>query len=550
MASVDWDPGEELLLENPRVRHKKKDGVLYLTNKRFAWTEYAASEFRVSHFYPAIRAQKISPETTAKIQMQIVLHDSTTNTFHFANDATATAARSERDSVKEMLVQLLAQNRAVPSKELEEKNRILQSHPAMHRLYKDLVGCKIMTPEEFWEFRLLQDSIDQSAQQSAGVSSAFLANLQPQIDGCNSVRYNLNPDTIAAIFKTYPAVKRKFQEFVPDKLSEVQFWTQFFQSQYFHRDRLGAGSAAKGKADMFSECAKQDEAAQLKSHLEAVQNPLIDLTKQPAQVEEGYGMSSTTKSSVLQPMMRRFNHQSLMILNSSSSAPAETSNTTAGSAAQSSSASSTAVEPAAKRSLVPSLRDTVILEDLAEGEQAKLPSLQIRDLGRFAEGPTIAPQIIQSTADATNTELSQADTGFRHTVAHLSSNLCQATRGEKMEEVFAQLSSGQWPGESTGHTSFALSDSLKEELHSHHLAVGELLRHFWSCFPVRTKQLEEKLVRMGSVLQAYRSNQLAMFQESLVHEDGELTSHIHEMIDAGLEKYRSWQARQTARRRT
>ena len=57
MASVDWDVGEDLLLENPRVRHKKKDGVLYLTNKRLAWTEYAASEFRVSHFYAAIKGE-------------------------------------------------------------------------------------------------------------------------------------------------------------------------------------------------------------------------------------------------------------------------------------------------------------------------------------------------------------------------------------------------------------------------------------------------------------------------------------------------------------
>ena len=70
-----------------------------------------------------LTAQKISPDTSSKVQIQVVLHDGSSCTFHFANDSTSSAARDERDGVKDMLVQLLAENRAVPSKELEEKNR-------------------------------------------------------------------------------------------------------------------------------------------------------------------------------------------------------------------------------------------------------------------------------------------------------------------------------------------------------------------------------------------------------------------------------------------
>ncbi len=50
------------------------------------------------------------------------------------------------------------------------------------------------------------------------------------------------------------AVKRKHAENVPDKLSESEFWTRFFQSHYFHRDRITLGSK-----EIFAECAKQDE---------------------------------------------------------------------------------------------------------------------------------------------------------------------------------------------------------------------------------------------------------------------------------------------------
>ena len=50
------------------------------------------------------------------------------------------------------------------------------------------------------------------------------------------------------------AVKRKHAEYVPDRLSEQEFWTSFFQSHYFHRDRINVNSK-----DLFAECAILDE---------------------------------------------------------------------------------------------------------------------------------------------------------------------------------------------------------------------------------------------------------------------------------------------------
>lgn len=67
--------------------------------------------------------QKISPEGKSKIQLQVVLHDGTSSTFHFVNKNGQEAQIKDRDDVKELLQQLLPKFKRKVNKELEEKNR-------------------------------------------------------------------------------------------------------------------------------------------------------------------------------------------------------------------------------------------------------------------------------------------------------------------------------------------------------------------------------------------------------------------------------------------
>lgn len=263
--------------------------------------------------------QKISPEGKPKIQLQVVLHDGNSSTFHFVNRNGLQAQLADRDKVKELLQQLLPNFRRKVDKDLEEKNRIFTENPALLQLYKDLVITQVLNSEEFWSTHAKEYKQKNTVKkQDIGVSGAFLADIKPQTDGCNGLKYNLTADIIHCIFKTYPAVKRKHQDNVPNKMTEQEFWTKFFQSHYFHRDRITAGTK-----DMFAECGKIDDQNMKNAvHNVGPQNPLLNIKDfEDVPLEEGFcsvnGDSAVPNSGniVHQNMIKRFNQHSIMVLN-------------------------------------------------------------------------------------------------------------------------------------------------------------------------------------------------------------------------------------------
>ena len=78
------------------------------------------------------------------------MHDGSSTTFHFTHPEGPARQFSERNSVKDMLQQLLPKFKKKVNKELEDKNRMLKENPGLLQLYKDLVITQIMKPEEFW----------------------------------------------------------------------------------------------------------------------------------------------------------------------------------------------------------------------------------------------------------------------------------------------------------------------------------------------------------------------------------------------------------------
>uniref|UniRef100_A0A3B3V9P5 General transcription factor IIH subunit 1 n=1 Tax=Poecilia latipinna TaxID=48699 RepID=A0A3B3V9P5_9TELE len=510
MASLS----EEVLLVVKKVRQRKQDGTLYLMAERIAWGPEGKDRFTVSHLYSDIRCQKISPDGKAKIQLQLVLHTGDSTTFHFANESTAL---KDRDAAKELLQQLLPKFKKKANKELEEKNRMLQEDPVLFQLYKDLVVSQVISAEEFWANRLGGVNNGEPApynnKQEVGISGAFLADIRPQTDGCNGLRYNLTADIIESIFRTYPAVKQKYSENVPHNLTEKEFWTRFFQSHYFHRDRINTGSQ-----DIFSECAKQDEKGLKSLVTQGVKNPLVDLLSlEDKTLDEGYGISKalpstsnankSVKESSNSAIIKRFNHHSAMVL-AAGSRKGETSST------DGNSRDSDFFQPPLKKV---KLQEAIEYEDLQRENTPKTVALNLKKSDRYAHGPVP----LQSQQYTTSQDIINSVSYIQQEMTNYKPNLTRVLSSTTATSAIAALSPGGVLMQPVGQQSInqMVPTDIQGELKHLYIAAGELLRHFWSCFPVNTPFLEEKL-----------------------------TGHLEDMFQMAYSKFHIWQTRRMMRK--
>lgn len=181
----------------------------------------------------------------------------------------ATTAAGDKGKGKERVGTPGANPNASNAVEIRLRKLVLQAHPQLMSLHRDLVMSRQITEAEFWEGR--EDLIEaaKAAEAQLKGKSGEMVDPRPETSESGEVTVKITPALIADIFAEYPAVLKAYTDNVPDpvsrssacelsariplqacscmrrllQLDEQEFWTRYFQSKLFNRNRTANRAA-------------------------------------------------------------------------------------------------------------------------------------------------------------------------------------------------------------------------------------------------------------------------------------------------------------------
>lgn len=121
------------------------------------------------------------------------------------------------------------------NRQLQQK--LLLEDKTLRSIFTQSVINFKLSPAIFWSTRTGQlRTYALTISQHRGPYNVLSA-IKPVATSDNQVNVNVTRDTINEIFGTYPIIRHAFDELVPVKLNEGEFWSRFFNSKLFRRLR-------------------------------------------------------------------------------------------------------------------------------------------------------------------------------------------------------------------------------------------------------------------------------------------------------------------------
>ncbi|GFP99246.1 probable RNA polymerase ii transcription factor b subunit 1-1 [Phtheirospermum japonicum] len=195
-------------------------GVLNMTMERFVFigSDPASAKKLDVEFRNIKRHQfnKVGPNKSALLKL--IQDQGGDYIFEFDNI-------SDRDVCRDFVA--IALNGVTPSfqdeqlstVEMEHRMKLLQEDNKLRKLHKQFVSGGILTEAEFWATRKYQNDRRRPKQRVALRNEMW--SVKPLSDGqSNRVTFNLTPEIIHQIFAEKPAVRQAYLNFVPRKMSQ------------------------------------------------------------------------------------------------------------------------------------------------------------------------------------------------------------------------------------------------------------------------------------------------------------------------------------------
>ncbi|KAG8981540.1 RNA polymerase II transcription factor B subunit 1 [Tulasnella sp. JGI-2019a] len=411
----------------------------------------------------------------------------------------------------------------------ELKAAVLLRSPELARLHANLVMSGHITEAEFWDSRENLILAEAAAESQRRGKNGLIVDPRPVRDESGNATMRLTNEMIEDIFEEFPVVRRAYDENVPKKINDQQFWTRYVKSKLASRNSASARGAASEHTvqddpifDKYLE--KEDDDYQPRRQMGPVSKRLIDLDATAEDHPETGNNQDITMQAGKQrqalPLIRRFNEHSQRLLDSAlgSSEP-----------------------PSKRRKLTPvdgndevddDYMDQIVIDDLQAPPSTVGILLEMKDRQKYFEGsravdskaaalddvdavdlPAVLPALIESVrdwaADMANMRLDKEASGDA---------LLKMTQSVRAR-LDVKSRKSDFP------------DDILEEMTSLQTATSEFLRQFWSA--VYPPPPEQGLLSVASPAQlAERAAKMAKY---LARTQGKVSTLVQKGAQMGMD---------------
>ncbi|KAG8087074.1 hypothetical protein GUJ93_ZPchr0010g10951 [Zizania palustris] len=455
------------------------------------------------------------------------------------------------------------------SAEMQWRMKLLQEDSELQKLHKKFVLGNILQESEFWATRknLLDDEANKGSKQRPGFKSAMLADVRPSADGrTNKVTFSLTTEIIHQIFAVKPAVHRAFLDFVPKKMTEKDFWTKYFRAEYLLRTKnIVAATAEAAEDEELAIFLKNDDIVAKEARLKIKRvDPTLDMEADAGDdyihlldhgiIRDGSKVTIDTDSDLARrTLLQDLNRHAAVVLEGKTSDVELTDTKTVAEALAKSRKEphSSSVSDDTNHERLAKVARMIEIEDLQAPRSLPYAPLCIKDPREYFDSQQAnALRSLGGNNDGRHIRSSRlsADDAFHHLLDQISSVKvnglnCPVVHSDVALKVLNELNEGisrsrrlnlKNPQEGLLGQ---IPRRTRDELMDHWTAIQELLRHFWSSYPITTTVLYNKVQRVKDAMtQIYQKLQdiKESAQPDVRHEISKLVKPMTQALDAAF----------------
>ncbi|KAL2325015.1 hypothetical protein Fmac_024073 [Flemingia macrophylla] len=451
--------------------------------------------------------------------------------------------------------------------EMTLRIKLLQENSKLQRLHKELVASGKLTESEFWatKKKLLDQDESRKLKQRIGFKNSLIFDTKPMSDGrINQVKFQLTPEIKYQIFALKPAVHQAFLNFVPSKMNEVDFWNKYFKAEYLHSTKNAVAAAAEAAEDEdLAVFLKDDDILEIEARkkvrwvdptldMEADQGD--DYTHLPDHGifrDGSKDIPEAQNSLYKRTLLQDLNRQGAVVLEGKTlDMEMENPRTVAEILARRKQETADGVPDEERRNRI----SMTPIEDLQEQDNHPFAPLCIKDPRDYFDSQQANAV---KTLDDSQAGMEQmiCNLGPEEAYGSLRASISKIKTTGLRDPLFSpevalkvfngltkNISSAKYHlGKSSQESVLdILPNTTKEKLLDHWVCSQELLRHFWSSYPITTQNLNNKTRRLkDSISQIYsKLEEIKVSAKSDLRHQVSLVVHpMQQALDAALLHY-------------